>query len=243
MESSSLEKKKITLLVLGVVAFILVIVVIAVISTFISSQHATTIVNQEAATASGSTLTSSEYVAIGSALHSLVEENNGLAEDAEVTAAIREASYSEETTENGYKHVSFILDVDTISTTYYVSLTFSPEGEVLFANFGCTTPAVSKYPNTFCVGSENISSISATLSSSLPYTGYINGTKAYTLEHSGGATYLTLKVYTDCDDQATHDTAVAAAEAWVKEQVPELDIPIEEEDFDNTCRFGVDGAF
>lgn len=42
-------------------------------------------------------------------------------------------------------------------------------------------------------------------------------------------------------DQPTHDAAVASAQAWVKAQVPELEIPIQEEDFENTCWFGVDG--
>ena len=235
------EKKKIVLLILGGVAFIAVIIAIAAVSFFANNQHPTTIVNQEAATENGVALDSESFTTIGEDLHTLAEDTHEVAPEAKLTAAIREASYTETVNADGYRRIGFLLDVDDIQTTYYVTATVDPSGEVFYLNFGCTSPEISKYPSTFCVGTDNISSIDTTLSDKLPYSEYQNGSLVYNLEHYGGATYLSLRVYTPCGDQPTHDAAVAAAQAWVKEQVPNIEIPIQEEDFENTCSYGIDG--
>ena len=234
-------KKKIILLALAIAAFILVIVAIAAVSFFASSQHPTTITNQEAASANGADLGAENYTEVGADLHALAEDEYGLTADAPITASIREASYTEKTNSDGYRQAEFLLDVDTLEVTYAVVVTIEPSGEISYLNFGCTVPSLSKYPNSFCIGSENVTSIDTTIASQLPYLHYTDGRLDYRLDYYGGATYLSLKVYTHCDDQPTHDAAVASAQTWVKAQVPELEIPIQEEDFENTCWFGVDG--
>ena len=240
-QQTDFAKKKIILLVLAIVAFILIIVAIAVVNFFTSSQHPTTITNQEAVADSGAGLSNDNFANVGNDLHTLAENKYNLATDAPITASIREATYTESTNSDGYRQVEFLLDVDTLQVTYSVMATLDPDDEITYLNFGCTTPSLSKYPDSFCIGSENINTIDMTIADQIPYQHYTNGQLDYRLDYYGGATFLSLRVYTPCGDQVAHDAAVSAARAWVNEQVPNIEIPIQEEEFENTCSFGIDG--
>ncbi len=69
-------------------------------------------------------------------------------------AQIREGSYAEtEVNDDGVIQARFIVDIDSIQQTYFVTISWDKSGSnVTEAIIDCPTPEENKYPNSFCQG-------------------------------------------------------------------------------------------
>lgn len=214
------------LLIVGAIAFVAVIIAISIVAITLSSDDSgVKIANEDNVTdAEDSSIESHDYSLIKKQLRTLLTDSYALPENEEIKALIRESTYAE-SGEDGEKIITFTLDVESVKTTFYVWMSQTSE-DASEVSISCAPTNDSKYPETFCIGTEGYSSIDANMSADLPYRYKENGELKFEITHEEYDPRLILSVQASCDDDAAVETAKNKAKEWIKsygldpEQVP-----------------------
>ncbi len=223
-------KNRTILLIVGAVAFVLVIIALSMLISRLSTDDSNvTLVNENNVTqAEESTVKQKDYSLIKKQLRDLLTSQYNVSENEEIRALIRESTYTENGDENE-KVISFTLDVENTKTTFYIWMSQTSE-DASEVSISCAPVNDSKYPETFCIGTEGYSSIDANLSADLPYRYKENGELKFEITHEVYDPKLVLSVQASCDDEEAVETAKAQAKAWIKSYgLDPEQVPIEED--------------
>lgn len=219
-------KQRMTLAVVGFVCFALVIIALSVVISFLTADNSNvSIANEkELAKSEDTSISSHDYSLIKKQIRDVVRDNYDLKDSEEVNVIIRESTY-EEFGDDKNKTISFIVDIENIKVTYNVWMTQS-SSDASEVTLSCASAKDSKYPKSFCIGSEGYSSIDSTLAADLPYRVIINGEEFFSVTHEPYDPKLIIHIYAKCDDTATQNKAINQMKEWINsygldaEQVP-----------------------
>lgn len=199
------------LVVLALVAFVLLVVALSLaIKYFVDNSSRVAVKNTRDI---NGLIDDNDYQKMKTSLHKLLEDKYGISKDTVVDATIRESSYNDRTNGNEGA-ISFLLDIDSLKLTYNVSIIHSSSSH-FDISFGCPKLSASKYPETFCIATDNHSTIDAELDNKLPYRGYIDGISTYVIRHNVNVPKLTIEIYTLCGDTAARERALKDALTWI----------------------------
>ncbi len=225
-----ITRNRTILLIVGAIAFAAIIVAISIVAVTLSGDDSgVEIANEDNVTsAEESSIESHDYSLIKKQLRTLLTDSYSLPENEEIKALIRESTYTE-SGEDGKKIISFTLDVENVKTTFYIWMSQTSE-DASEVSISCAPTNDSKYPETFCIGTEGYSSIDANLSADLPYRYKENGELKFEITHEVYDPKLVLSVQASCDDEEAVETAKAQAKAWIKSYgLDPEQVPIEED--------------
>lgn len=211
MEPTNTAAFRRKLTILAAIAFVLVVIAASAAMRFIiDNSSPITISNKNDIKG---LLDDNDYQKMKTVLHKLLEDKYGIAPDAPVDATIRESSYTDKT--NGVEGtISFLLDIDSLKLTYTASVVHSSTNN-LDISFGCPKLSASKYPETFCIATDNYSTIDVELDKKLPYSGYIDEVFTFRIRHDVGVPKLTIEIYTLCGDDEAYNHALSEAKKWI----------------------------
>lgn len=207
------DRKKI--IILCCIAFVLVIVALSfLINNLLKGNEGVQISNAQ--NISG-VIDNKDYSLVKKELVTMLKANYKI-DNSDVKTSIRESSYKETDTGNK-KTITFLMDVETVKATYNVWLIHDTSNDgAAGVTFTCADLDVTKYPDTFCIGTEFYSTIDVQLGKKLPHSGYIDGKYAYEISHEAYDPHLKVGITTLCGDQTAYDKAYAAAMDWIDQQ-------------------------
>jgi|GEM_PF-3517796 len=214
MKNNTLNGKIRTLINLGVI-LISVIVIIWVASSMVKSATSptTTISNYSQTDVE---LTSEEKEYFDTALAEILNAHyaDKFKKYSDLTLTIRPDTFSTTQTE-GSQTTTFIVDIDELKLTYDVSIRLPEEDVAVMIT--CPSPSLMKYSNTFCIGHDNSSSIDTILGDYLPYTGFLDDERPYTIAKSlTDDNYPALSIYlSSCESENLDAQAISAAKSWI----------------------------
>lgn len=158
-------------------------------------------------------------------IRNIAQRQYGIKSNQNVDFSIRDASYKEIDQGGGRIAMEFYIDVPTIKTTYYVWLIHEPK-TIFEVALSCASPEEAMYPEVFCVGTQNGSSINAIFDGKLPYNARDEkGKLKFTIKTEQAQPRLELKIFNRCGDEETRQKYIKEAEAWIKEQAGPVAIP------------------
>ena len=145
----------------------------------------------------------------------------------DINLTIRQATYASSDVSNN-QQISFLMDSDTIQSTYEVWLLVNGDN-FTDVSFNCVKRTDSRYPNSFCIGTDGISTIDLELSQYLPYNGTTDHGYNYEIYHNSYDP--TLHVYVNsCGNQDIISEVRSSISEWLTSlnlnpEVFPLDIP------------------
>lgn len=214
-ERTDVTRNRAILLAVGAVAFVILIIAISVVVSVLSDDDSgVTFANESNVTKSEDTsIEKHDYKLIKKQLRAVLTNRYNLPENEEINALIRESTY-QESGDDGEKTITFTLDVENVKVTYYVWMIQTSE-EASEVSLSCAPAKDSKYPETFCIGTEGHSSIDANMSSQLPYRYIVNGEEKYKISHEPYEPYLILSIRAKCDDNEAVNVAKNNVREWI----------------------------
>lgn len=215
-ERVNVTRNRAILLIVGALAFIAVVVAISiVVITIMDDDSGVTIANESNVTKSDDTsIKKHDYELIKRQLRSVLKDRYSIPESEEINAIIRESTYKE-SGEDDEKTITFTIDVENAKVTYYVWMIQTSE-DASEVSLSCAPTNDSKWPETFCIGTEGYSSIDANMASQLPHRYVVDGDEKWKLTHEAYDPKLELHVRARCDDNESVNAAKNAAREWVK---------------------------
>ncbi len=202
---------------------IISILIVLIVLVFFTYDDQKIIINNELKTIDNNNISRDDYTVIRKNLRLLSTNTYKHNPDEEIIASVRESTYSE-----SGNTISFIMDVESLKSTYAVWLSHGAKNaeEV---ELSCVSNKVSKYPDEFCIGSDGQSTIDADLEGYLPLKEfYSSGRPKYVVTHQAYTTKLEAKVYVKCDDEEGRTNIENEIKAWITQKgVNAEKVPIE----------------
>ncbi len=229
-ERVDVTRNRAIILVVGALAFIAVVAAISIaVITLSEDDSGVTIANENNVTKSEETsIKKHDYELIKRQLRGVLKDRYSIPEDEEIKAIIRESTYKE-TGDDDEKTITFTIDVENAKVTYYVWMIQSSD-DASEVSLSCAPTNDSKWPESFCIGTEGHSSIDANMNPQLPYRYVVDGVEKWRLTHEAYDPTLMLHVRAYCDDNEAVNAAKNGAREWVKSFGLDPDkVPIEEE--------------
>ena len=226
MNDNGVNRKKIIIFSLAVAVFILAIVFISLLIMNLTKKDPNVSLLNESTTKEEGVIDNKDIDFIKAQVRDLSKFLYNLDDKTEIVASIRESTYQEQPYGKDGKYIELVIDVDTTKASYRAAFEHNAANGKRVV-FMCLPAKESKYPESFCMGSEGHSSIDSTLGDILPYRKYNGKNLLYKLgKRVDGSVGLNLEVWTTCEDNATREKALAEVKEVIRntgldpEQVP-----------------------
>jgi hypothetical protein len=210
MNEEAIIKKRIKVFVLIFVAFVLVIVGLSLaIPKLTDENYKIDIVNKQEIK-KDSVVDEKDFKRVQKELRRVLQEYYNTPENEAIEASVRESSYKETNysgKSDSQTEIEFLMDVENNKATYWVYIIHDSNAPYAIS-LNCANVKESKYPDTFCIGTNDNSSIDANLEDLFPYRKIENGKQIYKATHPTHSTGILLAVDANCDDETAKNAAV-----------------------------------
>lgn len=208
-EAQTIKQRKI-LIIVGAIVFVVLVIFIGVVWELArENQYNTDIANEDALKED---LSASDTKRVKKEISDVVRNIYGLDKSETIKTNMRAASYKEAQVNNG-TNAEFIIDVESVKVTYKVWMLKNSDNEFdIFLS--CASMDETNYPDNFCIGTDNNSTIDVTLEDKLPHNGKV-GNHIYTVSHVSSSPKLDVYV-NSCGDEEIIEMTRQSVKDWIK---------------------------